>query len=186
MSDLSTAVAALDVERTAFLRALDALTPAQRAAHPADGAWSADDVAEHLMRTERGMVRGIERQVAAADARRDVGEPSEEALVRLLTRLTEDDTLRYPMPESAAPYIAPSGLDPADVRAEWDALAAHIHHLADAFPPELAAVGLTRHPLIGGMTAAGTIRFVAAHIVHHRRQLDRIAASEPVRTAGGS
>ena len=186
MSDLSAAVAALDAERTTFLRALDALSPTQRAVRPADDAWSADDVAEHLMRTERGMVRGIERQVAAGDARREVGEPSEEALATLLTRLTEDAALRYPMPESAAPYIAPSGLDPAEVRAEWDALAAHIRDLATAFPPELAAVGLTRHPLIGGMTADGTIRFVAAHIVHHRHQLARIAESEPVRTAGGS
>lgn len=174
MSDFSAAVAALDAQRRTFLDELDALTPHHRAGRPAADAWSADDVAEHLMRTERGLVRGLERQIAAGDARRDVGAPSADALAMLIARLS-DEAFRYAMPEAAVPYIAPAGLDPADVRAEWDALAARWRDLAGTFPPDLASVGLIRHPLIGAVTAEGTARFAAAHVAHHRRQLARIA-----------
>ncbi len=185
MTDYAAAVDSLDVVRGAFLASLDALPPAARVVRPADGAWSADDVAEHLMRTERGLVGGLERQIAAGDARRDVGTPSTDALTMLLDRLTDDESLRYPMPEAAAPFIAPTGLDPADVRAEWHDLAARWRRLVETLPADIDGVGLVRHPLIGAVTAAGAARFVAAHIAHHERQLGRIAASDAVRHATG-
>lgn len=182
---LADALADLDAARRDVFAALDAFPPDQRAVRPADDAWSADDVAEHLMRTERGFVVGLERQIAAGDARRDVGPPSAEALAILVDRLLRAD-FRYRMPGPAAPYITPTGLDPDEVRAEWGALAARLCEIAGTFPPELAGVGLLRHPVIGAMDAAGTLRFAAAHLRHHQHQLDRIAASDALRTASGS
>lgn len=173
---LSAAVAALDRARDAFLAALDAVPSGVRATRPAPDAWSADDVAEHLMRTERGLLGGLERQVTAGDARRDVGPPDAAALDRLLAHL-DDDGFRYAMPEKAAPFIAPDAMDPADVRREWDDLAARWHRLTETFPVDFVETGLVRHPLIGAVTAEGTARFVAAHIVHHQRQLQRILAA---------
>ena len=182
MRTLADALTDLDAARRDVLDALDAFRPAQRAVRPAPDAWSADEVAEHLMRSERSFVVGMERQLAAGDARRDVGAPSHEALAMLVDRLLSPD-FRYPMPEPVAAFIAPTGLAPAEVRAEWDAIAARLRDLVSSLPPELADVGLLRHPIIGAMSAEGTLRFAAAHLGHHGHQLARIATSDVVRSA---
>lgn len=175
MPTFADSAAALDRARAAFLAQLDAMTDAQRAFRPAGGGWTPAEVAEHLMLVERGLVGGLERQLAAGDARRDVGEPSAEALGRLMDRLESPDT-RYAMPDKAATYIAPAGTHGEAVRQEWGALAGRWRALADTLPDALAATGLVRHPLAGAVTAEGAARFAAAHVMHHRGQLDRIEA----------
>lgn len=175
MPTFAQSAATLGRARAEFLTRLDAMTPPQRDFRPADGGWTPNEVAEHLMLVERGLVGGLERQVAAGDARREVGTPSDTALDGVVAGLAAD--ARYRIPAQAAPFIAPEGTHEEAVRAEWDALAARWRVLADTLPDALAHTGLVRHPLAGAVTAEGAARFAAAHVQHHRRQLDRIVAS---------
>lgn len=143
---------------------------------PEPEAWSATDVLEHLVRVERGVLFGISRQVAAGDARRDVGMPSAESQAELREFLLSEG--RIEMPASAERFITPQGKPYADLRAEWDALPDRWREALDSVPAELATVGLIRHALAGALTAEGAAGFVTDHARHHLHQLRRILEAD--------
>lgn len=172
MSALSEALALLDRDRADFLAAYDALTPEQRAFRPDGVSWSADDVAEHLVKVEAGPLRIVGKQAAAGKASRDLGAPDEQKVVRLEQRLRSD--VRFPMPEAVAEHITPAGTDGAASRAQIAEMGEAWRAVAETFPEALGQVALLSHPVGGSLTAAGTLRFVAAHIEHHTRQLARL------------
>ena len=173
---LSDALAALDRDRTAFLRAYDALTPAQRTFRPADGGWTADEIAQHLVKSETGTVAIVRKQAAAGDARRDVGVPDDERLAHVEAFLRSD--ARTTMPASAEPFIRPDGPPDAGWRDRLAAFSDDWRALADGLPAELESVALMDHPRAGALRADGAARFLAAHIDHHLRQLERLRTAD--------
>lgn len=182
MSALTDALDLLDRDRAAFLAAYDALAPEQRRWRLDGASWSADDVAEHLVRSEAGSLRIVGKQAAAGKASRDLGAPDDGKLARLEERLRSDG--RWTMPEAVAEHIAPAGTDGAASRAQIAEMGEAWHAVAETFPEALEAVALLSHPVGGPLTAAGAVRFVAAHIEHHTRQIGRIRADEGFPTAG--
>ena len=166
----------LDRDRAAFLAAFDAFTPEQRAFRPADGGWTADDVAEHLARVESGLLAVLTKQVDAGAARRDVGHPSPAGQDRMLAYLRSE--MRLPMPETLAPHIGPAGAGGAASRSAIATAQASWRDLAERLAPEDAEAGLYKHPVAGAFTFAQTADFHAAHLDHPTRQLARVRASE--------
>ncbi len=164
--------ALLDVlarERAAVLALLDAMTPAQRAFRPAPDAWSPADVADHLAKAESGQIEIVRRQVAAP---RPLGRPS--AGRRWLVERLMRSGLRVRMPAAVAPRIAPTGVAFDVSRSALAAAAEGWHALAATYPPAMAEAGVFTHPVAGPLTLRGTVCFAAAHLDHHRRQLERI------------
>ncbi|HEX9952042.1 MAG TPA: DinB family protein [Rubricoccaceae bacterium] len=172
---LADSLSRLDHDRAAFLATFDALTPAQRQFRPSDGGWTADEVAQHLVKAETGTLAILAKQVAAGDARRAVPEASEERLAAVEAFLRSDGLTT--MPASAEPFIRPDSPPGAGWRDRLAAFESEWHHLAEALPDALADVPLMEHPRAGGLTAAGAARFMSAHLDHHRRQLERIQAA---------
>ncbi|HEX8298570.1 MAG TPA: DinB family protein [Rubricoccaceae bacterium] len=175
MPALLDAVAVLGHDRAAFLAAYDALTSAERTFRPSDGAWTADDVVQHLVKAEMGTLAILEKQVAAGPARREVGDASEERLAAVVAFLRSDG--RTTMPAAAEPFITPDSPPDAGWRQRLGALQADWLRLADALPSDLEPVPLMSHPRAGSLTAEGAARFIAAHLDHHTRQLTRILAA---------
>ncbi len=173
---LPDAVSLLDRDRAAFLAAYDALTSAQRSFRPSDGGWTADEVAQHLVKSETGTLHIVQKQAAAGDARRDVGTPDEARLAALESFLRSDS--RVPMPEGQAPHIAPTSPPDAAWRDRFAAFGIDWHTLADTMPAELEPVGLMSHFRAGAISAAGCARFLGAHIDHHTRQLERLRVAD--------
>ena len=169
-------LALLDAEHRAVSDTLDAMTPGARLWRPAPEVWHAADVLEHLVKTERGMLRGVRRQVEAGERRREVGAPSPEAVDALSGFLRSDRRTR--VPAAAARFVAPAGAPYDELRAEWDAAPGLWRELLAALPPELEGVGLVQHPVAGPLTATGTVRFLADHAHHHARQLARIREAD--------
>ena len=166
----------LDRDRAAFLAAYDAFTPEQRAFRPADGGWTADDVAEHMARVETGLLAVLAKQVDAGAARRDVGTPSPAGQDRMMAYMRSE--MRLPMPEALAPHVGPTGTDGTESRSAIAAGQVRWRSLEDRLAPEDAEAGLYRHPSAGAFTFAQTADFHAAHLDHHTRQLARIRASD--------
>lgn len=166
----------LDRDRAAFLAAFDAFTPEQRAFRPADGGWTADDVAEHLARVESGLLAVLTKQVGSGNARRDVGTPSPDRQAALHGYMRSD--ARRPMPEALVPHVAPTGADAVESRSAIATAQVRWHGLAETLGVADADVALYAHPVAGAFTFAQTADFHAAHLDHHTRQLARVRASE--------
>jgi hypothetical protein len=169
---------ALHRERAAFLEALDRVAPEQRAARPRPEAWSPLDVGEHVYRVEHAALRGLEKQLAAGEARKDVGPYTRAGVILLLAAMRSPKKLKVP---EAARGITPEGMDHEALRAAWTGLAARWDAAVASFPPALAGTPLLRHPIAGALTLDDAFRFLVAHTSRHRRQLGRLAraASRP-------
>lgn len=176
MTDLSDALDALDHDRTAFLAAYDAFTPAQRTFRPADGGWTAEEVAQHAVKVETGTFHIVTTQAAAGDERRAVGEPNRAAMAAVEAYLRSD--ARFPMPAAAEARIAPSSPPDAGWRERLGDFAEAWREAEAQMPAGLEHVALMDHPRAGGLTAAGAVRFVASHLDHHTRQLARLRSAE--------
>ena len=171
-SSLST----LGRDRAAFLAAYDAFTPDQRAFRPADGGWTADEVAEHLVRVDSGILAALAKQMAAGTARRTLGRPS---LIRpaLVTRFMRSGG-QTRMPPAVAPHITPVGTDGAASRVALGESAEAWTRLGASVAPDLARTALWMHPVGGPYTFAQAAGFHASHFDHHTRQLARIRVSD--------
>ncbi len=177
MPALDRSLAALARERRAVLAALDAMTPAQRAFQPGPDAWSPGGIVEHLVRVERAMLAGMERELAAGDGRKELGPPSQAKILATFAAMRLP--ARYKVPGAAAGFVSPMGEAYEVLRAEWLALEERWVALDRTLPPALEAVALVRHPVAGPLKAADAAQFCALHAAHHRSQLDRT-----VRAAG--
>lgn len=165
---------ALRRERTDFLDALAALDEGTRTARPAHDAWSPVEIGEHIYRAEAAMLRGVEKQLAAGEARKDVGPYRRGALLLLLAAMRAP--IRLTVPE-AARGIVPEGIPYDALREAWAGLDARWSAAGSAVAPDLGSTPLIRHPLAGALTFADAVRFLAAHAARHRRQLDRAVRS---------
>ena len=152
------------------------MTDAQRTFRPEPDAWSPLMVLDHLVRVEGGVLWGLGRQLSAGDRRRDVGTPTDAGMQRLRDALTSGERRR--VPETASRVIPTGEATLADLRAEWDGYDARWRETLGAVPDSLRETGLLLHPIAGAMTAEGGAEFVAGHIEHHTRQLDRIEAAD--------
>ena len=166
----------LDTEHRLFTERFDAFAPEARLWRPGPEQWNANDVMEHLVRVEEGLIVGLERQLAAGEGRRDVGVPSPEALGAVRTFLRSGGRTR--VPARAAAYIAPQGDDPGEVRERWDRLPGRWREALGSVPEALADVGLLLHPRAGAITARGAALFAADHRAHHAAQLKRLQEAE--------
>lgn len=176
-TSLSALADALAHERTAFLEALAALGPARRTAPPAPGAWSALEIGEHAFRAERATLRGVEKQLAVGDERRDVGSRSAARVKGLLMALQSPKKFRVP---AGARGVHPEGMTYEALRAAWEALPLRWTQVVDTVPPPLLETPLIRHPLGGPMTVEDALRFLTVHTARHLRQVQRIASAAPV------
>ncbi len=174
---LPDAVSLLDRDRADFLAAYDALTPEQRAFRPSDGGWTADEIAQHLVKAETGTLTIVQKQAAAGDARRDVGTP-DEARLATLEALPPVGRCAFRCPRPLPPHIAPTSPPDAGWRDRFAAFGIDWQTLAGTLPTEMEAVGLMAHPRAGAITASGCARFIGAHIDHHARQLARLRTAD--------
>src|SRR5690606_27987844 len=107
------------------------------------------EIAEHVYRVEAVTLRGLERQLAAGDARRDVGPHSRAGVVLLLAAMRSPKQLEMP---GGARGIAPEGMGYEAVRAAWAELPARWDAAVASFPEALERTPLLRHPAAGALT----------------------------------
>jgi hypothetical protein len=163
----------LEQQRADLLARVDAWPAAAVAFRPDPDAWSAAEVLDHLVRSERGILTVAERGLAAPHRRgvRDrVG-------VWFLDRVFRSDR-RVRVPASAAAVVRPDrGADLAAVRREWDAARRDLARFLAPLVPGQLTVGVFRHPVAGWMRVPDVLRFFWVHAHHHGVQLARLRAA---------
>lgn len=172
---LSDALNRLDLDRAAFLAAYDALAPEQRDFRPDSGGWTADEVVQHVVRVETGVLHIVAAQAVAGDDRRAVGEPNEAALAAVEAFMRSDG--RTLMPAAAEARIAPTDPPGPEWRERLGEFAEAWREAEAQMPAGLDGVALVEHPRAGGLTATGAVRFLASHLDHHTRQFARLRAA---------
>lgn len=161
----------LDTARAAFLDALDAVTPALRGSSPTEGAWSALEIAEHLVRVEVTAWARVGDPLAEGN---QLGPPVEERAIQALEAALHDPDTRISVPREQADRIMPAGEWPeAELRERWMDVAERLREAAASCVSEDQGVAVMRHPMAGALSLEQTLRFLTAHLEHHRRQLAR-------------
>lgn len=162
----------LNDQRGAFVEALDSLRPEQRALKPSLEAWSPVEIAEHVYRSERAVLRGLERQLDPAGERRELSRPSRAKFAALMVAFRSPKKFKVPEGASAS---APGGMTYHEIREGWFGFPAQWEAILGLIPKDLLDVGLIRHPISGPMTLGQCAQFLTAHTARHLKQLERAA-----------
>ena len=163
---------ALESRRQALLGKLAATSPAGLAFRPAPGAWSLEDVAQHLWLVEKGAVHILRDRFDKPPIARDPLSPVKIAAMRLL--VPRGIRIKAPVKE-----IIPQHRVPVDVlRDEWERTRAALRGLLEQVTPDRLGTRIFRHPIFGPMTIAESAEFVWRHHDHHLHQVRRIRGAE--------
>ena len=132
--------------------------------------WSAREVLDHLVRTERSILAMMMKLHAC----RTGGESLNRAR-NFFVRILMWSPFKVRVPESAKATIWPSdGKSPSALFEEWNAQRLELLNFINELPIDESAAPIFRHPVGGWTDAIGALRFVRSHIAHHKYQLRRI------------
>ena len=80
--------------------------------------------------------------------------------------------------KAPTPAILPQGtVSLEELRARWDRTRAGYASALASFGPEDLVRPMMKHPFVGKLTPRQTLTFLATHLAHHGRQIDRIRTS---------
>lgn len=139
---------------------------------PAQGAWCALDVLDHVARTEHEISEamrahlGDERSVPVRDQLRGL---MVLGVMYAPTRIKVPESARQVMPKT------PPDLQAAVER--WDAARTHLQATVSDVQKRNTRRGIFRHPVGGWMTPGRTLQFLDSHLRHHEYQWKRLRRS---------
>ena len=133
---------------------------------PADGGWSAVQVVDHLVRTEIEIVAAAKKGLAQP---RRIG-ARDRAGTWFLQRVFESDR-KVKSPGKVTAIIPAEAPTLSECAERWDDARRELAALETRVGPEVAQMGIFRHPVGGWMTLDGVRDFFAVHIHHHGFQL---------------
>lgn len=160
----------LERQRTATVRDLRSLSQEQLQTRPAPDSWSALEVLDHLIRSERAVLRSM-RENMGHNHEATIQERLRNGIVTVMMLLPT--RLRIP---GSVSFLAPQtgGGDLQLLAEAWTAERASLSLFLESLSPDDERKGLFRHPVGGWTTASGALCFLQAHFVHHTYQLSRL------------
>lgn len=167
LPELASSLRALDAARESFLVRVRGVSDAQRRYRAAPGSWSMIEVTEHLVLAEEksllGMLKGPAPGVTVTPMAR-----ARMVMVRIVMRTS----IRLKVPVSR---VVPQGdATLPELEARWSAARRGLEDAIEPVAIEGAGDARFRHPIAGWVTAKEGVAFLAEHIGHHARQLERI------------
>ncbi|MBT9392872.1 DinB family protein [Hymenobacter sp. NST-14] len=141
---------------------------------PGPAQWSAAQVVQHLLVSETGIGQYMEKKLLQAEGLHKSGFKA--FLKSRLLRLA----LRLPFTRFKAPKylqeLTPATLPPLpELRAEWEATRRRLERLLNEYPANLLNRAIFKHPRSGMLTIHQTLDFMVDHVLHHQKQVERIA-----------
>ncbi len=169
-SSLQAKVDHFEQQRRAFLQRMEQFSPAQIEFRPHPDHWSILQVIEHLVLSEEGTFRIVEKQLAHPKLPQNGLRlwPLRAAVMKSVLRMP----LRFKIPtEQVRPQATQSY---EELIRRWDAVREHIQTLAADLPPEKEHLLVFRHAFFGKLTFEQVIEFCSEHFRHHMHQIRRI------------
>jgi len=171
----------LERQKSELLYEFSGWTPSRLAYRPDDGGWSALQMLDHLIRTEREILLVVYRNEGSFH-RFGI---TDRLRTRLLIALFRTDR-KVKVPSSASVVLPGNGLGLSVLTAEWaevrERLAQNIERLLESY----SGSAVFRHPVAGWMDMHAVLEFLSVHLVHHGYQLKRLRiASEHLQQGSG-
>lgn len=139
---------------------------------PAEDAWSAVQVVEHLLSSEGGTLGYMMKKSSGGwDALETTGAEQIENSSKLNSRLASNERF-------AAPAILPqppNELKTDDVEVQWRSLRKKLYEFVRQIEPVHYDKLVFRQPAAGMLNILQTLEFLNLHLRHHIAQLERIA-----------
>ena len=157
-----------------MLASLAGWSEVRLAYRPANNAWSAIEMLDHIVK--------VESEITAA-TRKGLQKPHQLSARDRLGFLFLDrifrSKLRVKVPGSARNVLPDLSPNVGVVVQRWDLGRRELAQLVANVDPDQLDAGVFRHPVSGWMSLPQVLRFFSAHIQHHGFQLARIrGASE--------
>ena len=169
-SELKTKFDQLETDTRHLFEKLVDLTHEELGTPESDGKWSAGQVINHLMVSEKTSLDYLKKKFLGKDSLKDVGIGSN--IRMMLFKWSQVSSLKFKAPR----YVSnPSNDDSMDeLRSNWRTLRSDFAEFLHQYPVELNKKGIMKHPFAGRINIGQTIDFFRYHLVHHQKQIDRI------------
>ena len=137
---------------------------------PGAESWSLTEVIEHLVIAEERGLRGLERERPA-----DLGSRFAAGLKLRILMLASPLPIRVKAPSKG---LLPTGsVELPALAARWGEARCRLAGVLDAIPPGGEGERRWKHPIAGWLDTEEWVRFIYAHIDHHRAQIRRIRSA---------
>jgi hypothetical protein len=141
----------------------------RRERQPPDGSWALIDVLEHCLLVEEGVTAALAREPLPEKPRTlGTGGRYPWWVVRLVLKTG----VRIKAPVDAILPKRSGTL--SELTTRWERQRGALHTWLEAQPPAVISAPRFRHPLCGWLDVPRALTFIADHLGHHLRQLDRI------------
>ena len=169
-------------QKNSFLDDLTSWNSAQLGLSCKFGSWSALQVLDHVVRTERGILAEMQEHVLRCNPVPMVHRVKSDLLIVLMR-----SRARVRVPGLVAPVILP-GYEPdlLKLTAAWNDSQTQLGQWVGELRENQTAYAGFRHPVSGWMSVLQAVLFLEAHVRHHRYQLERIRRNAGWARAGAA
>ena len=146
---------------------------------PGPGQWSAAQVVHHLLAAEAGINQYLDKKLAETQEFEKAGWGAffRSRLLRVLLRLP---FLRFAAPPRIKALTTDEVPSLSVLRSEWEGVRRRLERTLNEYPSKLLGRAIFKHPRSGMLTIYQTLDFMVDHVLHHQRQLSRIARAVAV------
>lgn len=167
LSALANRLSVLDQARSGFLATVRAASESQQRFRPTAESWSLLQVTEHCVLAEEKSLLGMLNGPPPGTTVTPI------AHVRMgMVRLVMKTDIRVKVP--VARVIPQGDATLPELEARWGESRRGLEIFLERISEVEASAARFRHPIGGWVTASEGVAFLAGHIGHHARQLDRI------------
>jgi len=141
---------------------------------PGPEQWSAAQVVHHLLVSETGINHYIEKKLRSTEELQKAGlsHQLKSLLMRALFRIPG---IRFKAPPRLK-ELTPNQVPPLpELRQQWESVRRSLEQILNEYPDKLLDRAIFKHPRSGMLTIYQTMDFMLDHILHHQRQIERIA-----------
>lgn len=164
----------LERQKHELLTELGSWTPSRLAFQPAAEEWSALQMLDHILRTEREILLVVYRNERQPHR---VG-ITDRIRTRFLQGVFRSDR-KVRVPSSAKIVLPGKAPELALLRSDWDEVRATLAQNIERLTVRSSGKGLFKHPVGGWMDVQSVLEFLSVHLLHHGFQLARLrVASE--------
>jgi uncharacterized damage-inducible protein DinB len=162
----------IERERLELVRELGEWPVERQNFRPAEGAWSAVELVDHVVRVESltigDMREGLRRP-------RVLGEGDRPKIAELERALRSEKRFRVPAGQGG---IYPEAQTTwAEVTERWKESRVELRGVVERMGPDEARWGVFEHPFAGWMTVEEVLKHFSDHLYHHQFQLARLRMS---------
>jgi len=161
----------LEAQRGRIIKRYSRLPPEQLQYKPAPDEWNLLQVMRHLITAEQQSVRIIQRNLQRHEKfiRTGWGAAMRHAILKIALRLP----LKFKAPKIAE--VKEESPDFEQMKQDWETVRKELLNILTESDSSTLSKALYKHPRAGNLNIRQALEFMADHISHHQKQIERLA-----------